>query len=144
MKRTKVCIIALIVLMLVCENHSIVSAGNESSVVNHVSTGIVDIELSEYQIKDGNWLDMISYPVLVLDVGEACNMDAAEKAVACECEEPEILDVNPYVIAYRCKNCGKIRRESRVHFAQKKNTNGNADEPDEMDFAQNRKTTIFR
>ena len=53
MKRTKVCIIALIVLMLVCENHSIVSAGNESSVVNHVSTGIVDIELSEYQIKDG-------------------------------------------------------------------------------------------
>ena len=60
MKRTKVCIIALIVLMLVCENHSIVSAGNESSVVNHVSTGIVDIELSEYQIKDGKevkWQD---------------------------------------------------------------------------------------
>lgn len=35
-------------------------------------------------------------------------------------EYPEILDVNPYVVAYRCKNCGKIRRESRVHFAQKK------------------------
>lgn len=24
----------------------------------------------KYQIKDGNWLDMFSYPVLVLDVGE--------------------------------------------------------------------------
>lgn len=74
----------------------------------------------KYQIKDGNWLDMFSYPVLVLDVGEAHDMDEVEKQVACECEEPEILDVNPYVVAYRCKNCGKIRRESRVHFAQKK------------------------
>lgn len=45
----------------------------------------------KYQIKDGNWLDMFSYPVLVLDVGEAHDMDEVEKQVACECEEPTMF-----------------------------------------------------
>ena len=61
----------------------------------------------KYQIKDGNWLDMFSYPVLVLDVGEACDMDEVEKAVTCECEELEILELTKDMVHYKCKNCGK-------------------------------------
>lgn len=61
----------------------------------------------KYQIKDGNWLDMFSYPVLVLDVGEAHDMDEVEKQVACECEEPEILELTKDLVYYKCKNCGE-------------------------------------
>ena len=73
-----------------------------------IGTMVVDTKnRKKYQIKDGNWLDMFSYPVLVLDVGEACDMDEAEKAVACECEEPEILELTKDMVHYKCKNCGK-------------------------------------
>lgn len=58
----------------------------------------------KYQIKAGNWLDMFSYPVLVLDVGEAHDMDEVEKQVACECEEPEILELTKDLVHYKCKN----------------------------------------
>lgn len=61
----------------------------------------------KYQIKDGNWIDMFSYPVLVLDVGEAHDMDEVEKQVACECEEPEILELTKNLVHYKCKNCGE-------------------------------------
>lgn len=73
-----------------------------------IGTMIVDTKnRKKYQIKDGNWLDMFSYPVLVLDVGEAHDMDEVEKQVACECEEPEILELTKDLVHYKCKNCGK-------------------------------------
>lgn len=73
-----------------------------------IGTMVVDTKnRKKYEIKDGNWLDMFLYPVLVLDVGEACDMDAAEKAVACECEEPGILKLYKDVVHYKCKNCGE-------------------------------------
>lgn len=85
---------------------------------------VVDTEIrKKYSIKDGNWLDMFSYPVLVLDVGQAHDMDEVEKQVACECEEPEIIEINPYTAVYRCKNCGKTHRESRLNFAHGKCAN---------------------
>lgn len=85
---------------------------------------VVDTEnKKKYDVKDGNWLDMFSYPVLVLDVGQAHDMDEVEKQVACECEEPEILGINPYTVIYQCKNCGKTYRESRLNFAHRKCAN---------------------
>ena len=68
-----------------------------------------------YEIKDGNWLDMFSYPVLVLDVGEACDMDKVEKAVACECEEPEIVWNNSRSVSWKCKNCGGRKTIAKVN-----------------------------
>ena len=44
-----------------------------------IGTMVVDTKnRKKYQIKDGNWLDMFSYPVLVLDVGEVHDMDEVE------------------------------------------------------------------
>jgi hypothetical protein len=81
-----------------------------------IGTVVVDTKnRKKYEIKDGNWLDMFSYPVLVLDVGEACDMDKAEKAVACECEEPEIVWNNSRSVSWKCKNCGGRKTIAKVN-----------------------------
>ena len=52
-KRKRKWMIALGFLILVCGGYMAVSAGNEAAVSNHISTGIIDIELEEHQIKNG-------------------------------------------------------------------------------------------
>lgn len=59
----------------------------------------------KYQIKDGNWLYSLSYPVLVIDVGEARDMDEIEEKMACECEKPVVDTKDAYVTCYHCANC---------------------------------------
>ena len=53
MKRKRKWMIALGFLILVCGGYMAVSAGNEAAVSNYISTGIIDIELEEHQIKNG-------------------------------------------------------------------------------------------
>lgn len=65
MKRKRKWMIALGFLILVCGGYMAVSAGNEAAVSNYISTGIIDIELEEHQIKNGKEAKWQDNPLLL-------------------------------------------------------------------------------